>query len=168
VNRHGKGYGEGEIIKYALSHSRYLADSNAFIKCTGKLWVTNYEKCLSEWNGIFTANAHFSNVFNLRSTKIEYIDTRFYLVDKKFFLDNLLDAHFDYGFEKKISIETNFLTKVTSLNLKKYIFSIQPVIEGVGGGSGTYYKNNLKRRLKYKLKKFILKNSKRFQDLIYS
>ena len=166
VNEQGKGYGEGEIIKYALSHSHYLANSAAFVKCTGKLWVLNYKNCLHQWNGIFAANAEFSNVLNLRPTNIKYIDTRFYLVNKEFFIANLLDEHFVSSFEKDSSIENLFLRKINSLNLKKYIFSTAPVIEGVGGGSGTYYKNNFRRRLKSILKRFLLKKTNRFQDLI--
>lgn len=34
----GKGYGEGEIIRYALGNSRLLGEANCFYKITGKLY----------------------------------------------------------------------------------------------------------------------------------
>ena len=33
IKIHGKGYGEGEIIRYALQHSHMLLKSDVFIKC---------------------------------------------------------------------------------------------------------------------------------------
>src|SRR6267143_669388 len=34
VERHGKGFGEGEIIKYALRHSLFIKEADWFAKCT--------------------------------------------------------------------------------------------------------------------------------------
>jgi hypothetical protein len=34
----GKGYGEGEIVRHALGHSRFLRGSDSFYKITGKLY----------------------------------------------------------------------------------------------------------------------------------
>ena len=59
VKKHGKGYGEGEIIRYAIKHSKLMNDSEAFIKCTAKLWVANFDQCLSQWNNQFMCSAYF-------------------------------------------------------------------------------------------------------------
>jgi hypothetical protein len=167
VFKNGKGYGEGEIIKYALNNSKKLALHDVFIKCTGKLWVTNFEDCLKEWNGKFMADAHFSRVFHFRPAKIDCIDTRFYIVNKQFYIDNLLHLYLQTNFEKNCSIEHFFLKKIQDLKLNRYIFSKDPIVCGVGGGSGEYYKNNLRRSLKKKIKKFYLKKDKLFSRYIF-
>jgi len=167
VRKNGVGYGEGEIIKYALNHSKYLNNSDYIIKCTGKLWVSNIQDCLKEWHSDFMANAHFLNIFSLRPIKIDYIDTRFYIFNKKFYINNLLDSFKESGFGENKSIENIFLKVILGLNLKGFIFSTNPVIHGMSGASGTYYKNNLRRSIKNKLKKLILRGNGKFKDLIY-
>lgn len=159
VSEQGKGYGEGEILAFALAHSDLLTESDAFMKCTGKLWVTNYKDCLNEWNGIFSASAQFANIFNFKKPKLEQIDTRFYITDKEFFLTHLLDAHFESNFNAGSSIENLFLKSLNALKMQNYIFSMEPIICGMGGGSGKYYKNNLRRQLKGRLRRLIAKNS---------
>ena len=37
----GKGYGEGEIIEYAINHSQLLAKSKMLMKLTGRFYVKN-------------------------------------------------------------------------------------------------------------------------------
>ena len=86
VGLYGKGYGEGEIVKYALQNSVYLKESDFFAKCTAKLWVENFFECLKCWNGTFLCKGYFSNVFLLKKTQFSYVDTRFYLVNKSFYL----------------------------------------------------------------------------------
>jgi hypothetical protein len=167
VQRLGKGFGEGEIVKHALTHSQILRKSTAFAKCTGKLWVGNFRECLDQWNGIFIGDAFFSNIFNTLNTKIQYIDTRFYIVDKNFYLLYLVDAYIFTSFEENNSLENIFLKKLMSLNMKSFIFSINPIIQGMGGGSGTYYKNNLKRKIKNNLKRFILKKYSQYRPLFH-
>ncbi|HGC5044181.1 TPA: hypothetical protein ACIYP2_005853, partial [Escherichia coli] len=46
VKSYGKGYGEGEIIEYALMNSRYLSNAESFAKITSKLYVDNYKQCI--------------------------------------------------------------------------------------------------------------------------
>ena len=60
VAKHGKGYGEGEIIKYALAHSTFLNEADYFAKCTSKMWVNNFLECHNYWNGFFLADCDFA------------------------------------------------------------------------------------------------------------
>lgn len=168
IAKKGKGYGEGEIIKYALQNSKFIAESNVFIKCTGKLWVENFIECISQWNGKFMANVHFANIFNILPTEMEYIDTRFYVTEKQFYIDNLIDLYLETNFGKNGSIENFFLKKIQSLALNNYIYSIDPIICGVGGGSGQYYKHSLRKKIKGKLRKAYLRSNKFFQRFIFN
>ncbi len=165
VEVHGKGYGEGEIIRYAMAHSAFLKSTDWFVKCTGKLWVDNFSECLKEWNGLFLCKAYFSRVFSFRTTKLEYIDTRFYMVSKDFYLKYFADAHLKVGGTYGTSIEDNFREIVLRNNLQQVLFRSPPVVCGVGGGSGSYYKNTKVRRLKEVLRSRIVQSNRSFSAL---
>lgn len=159
---HGKGYGEGEIIKYALKNSKLIAKSNFFVKCTAKLWVDNYGDCLKEWNGKFIGKAYFSNVFSLKKAKLVYFDTRFYMVDKHIYESYFINAHLSVGGVEGINIEDKFLMVCLKEKLYPILFRQAPIIRGVGGATGKYYRNHLTRRVKENLRNFILRHSKKF------
>jgi hypothetical protein len=148
VQYHGKGYGEGEIIKYAIQNSTYLKQSDYFAKCTAKLWVENFNECINEWNGHFLCNANFSNVFSFRKTYFNHVDTRFYLVSRDFYLKIFLTAHLNLGGVTGIGIEDNFRDAILTNKMEGVIFHSPPVIAGVGGGTGKYYNIKLPKRIK--------------------
>jgi len=165
VERHGKGYGEGEIIKYALLNSAFLRDADWFAKCTAKLWVDNFLDCLREWNEFLLCRAYFADVFSFKKTKLEYIDTRFYLVRKSVYLKYFSAAHLKVGEAYGKSIEDNFLQIVLGNNLERVLFASPPVICGVGGGAGKYYKTGRVRRLKDSLRSKIAQSNPSFARL---
>lgn len=148
VGIYGKGYGEGEIVNYAIAHSAYLKESDYFAKCTAKLWVENFSDCLAGWNGSCLLKGYFADVFSLRPTRFDYIDTRFYLVSKAFYAKYLAATYLKVHSDRGISLEHCFRDAVLENGLSGVLFGVAPVICGVGGGSGTYYRNNLKRRIK--------------------
>lgn len=165
IKKHGKGYGEGEIIRYALEHSQFLKKTDWFVKCTAKLWVNNFMSCLKQWNGEFVCKAFFANVFSFKATSLEYIDTRFYISKKSFYLAHFSVAYKALGIDNGSSIEEEFLKVVRNLALKKYMFSNPPIISGVGGGSGKYYNTSSIRQFKEMLRtKLVMYNSK-FREL---
>ncbi len=161
----GKGYGEGEIIKYALEYSHTLKESDVFVKCTGKLWVANYFRCIKNFTGDFLCQAYFKDVFSVKQTSLKYIDTRFYVFKKDFYVKYFLNAHDDLSIESGYGIEESFTDIALKNSFKNILFDVTPRIFGVGGGSGTYYKNTHKRKLKDALKLYILKKSSSFRDL---
>lgn len=165
VKLHGKGYGEGEIVKYALLHSRFLNESEYFAKCTGKLWVENFHDCLQCWNGAFVCKGYFPHVFSFKKTEFEYVDTRFYLATKSFYLKNLDSAYLNIEEKVGHSLEHCFRDVIIKNKYKKILFNIPPVICGVGGGSGTYYKNSFKRRIKELIRLWLVKRNDSFKYL---
>ena len=54
IQQKGKGYGEGEIIQYALSHSVFLKTCHSFYKLTGRIVVKNMDQII---NTTFLDNA---------------------------------------------------------------------------------------------------------------
>lgn len=165
LQKHGKGYGEGEIIQHAIKKSSTLSEVDSFVKCTGKLWVPNYYECISQWKGKFLASAYFANVFSIKRTKIIYLDTRFYVTNKNYFLEHFGRAHLDLGGEHGLSIEDEYLAVLLKKNEKHFLFYRPPIICGVGGGSGKPYKSSLTRIMKDRLRNWIVKNNDNYRNL---
>jgi hypothetical protein len=165
VQFHGKGYGEGEIIKFAVQNSMFIKQADYFAKCTAKLWVENFHQCLKEWNGVFLCKATFSNVFSFRKTCFDHVDTRFYLVSKDFYWKHLSTAHLNLGHATGLSIEDNFRDVVLGQHLNKVIFCKPPVIAGVGGATGKYYNQRVSKRLKETLRSRLVQLNKSFKHL---
>lgn len=165
VQYHGKGYGEGEIIRHALQNSNYLKHAPFFAKCTAKLWVENFKECLDEWNGKFLCKGTFSNVFSFKKTRFDHIDTRFYLVSKDFYFKYLIDAHINLGGTTGLSIEDNFRDVVLLNKMEGVMFNTPPVIGGVGGGTGKYYNIKLSKLIKENIRLLLVKSSPLYKHL---
>lgn len=165
VGVYGKGYGEGEIVNDALKNSVYLNASDYFVKCIAKLWVETFLDCVREWTGTFLCKGYFADVFSFKRTRFEYIDTRFYLVSKSFYSKYLASAYLNVGGERGLSLEHCFRDVILENKFSKILFNVPPVIYGVGGGTGTYYKNNLKRKIKESIRLLIVKQNKSFNAL---
>lgn len=166
VSKLGRGYGEGEIVRHALNNSRFIAQAGGFAKCTSKLWVENYPECLANWNGSLRLKGVFLNVFSpWKTTKLAYIDTRFYMTSCDVYRRYLENAHLQIRKEQGHGLEECFLDVVQENGLEKMLWPIVPVIAGVGGGTGTYYKNPIKRRLKEKLRLKLVRINKQFSRL---
>lgn len=165
IEKHGKGFGEGEIIRYALMNSIFLKESDWFAKCTAKLWVDNFLACAKEWNEQFLCKAFFANTFSFKPTSLEYVDTRFYMITKDFYLRNFSNIYINLGLDDGSSIEGEFLKKLQELNLKNFLFRTSPVISGVGGGSGRYYNTSFLRRVKEVIRSKLVSRNSKFRDL---
>lgn len=165
IRLYGKGYGEGEIIHYALEHSKTLRESQWFAKCTAKLWVDNFLECVEEWNGDFLCQAFFSNIFSFKKSRLEYIDTRFYLANTNFYKKFFSRAHIGIGGVGGISIENKFLEISIEERLSGFLFKTAPIVCGVGGGSGKYYKDSKIRRLKERLRSWLISHNSKYETL---
>ncbi|MBV8887332.1 MAG: hypothetical protein JO235_25510 [Chroococcidiopsidaceae cyanobacterium CP_BM_RX_35] len=61
---YGKGWGEGEIIEYAINHSKILNKSTRFYKVTGRLFVENFTQ-------IHATYTKYPNLFRLKEYQEE-------------------------------------------------------------------------------------------------
>lgn len=166
VKELGRGFGEGEIVRYALAHSRLIAAAGCFAKCSSKLWVENFKTCKRQWNGKFLCKGVFLNVFSpFRSTEFSYIDTRFYMASTAFYRQYLEDAHLHIDRKRGRALENCFHDAVISYGIKKSLLRVPPVICGVGGGIGKYYKDSQKRRVKEVLRFWLVQKQASFADL---
>lgn len=151
VGRKGKGYGEGQIVSHALAHSRFLSTESVFAKCTGKLWVSNFRRCLRGFNGV----AAFDYAGWLQPTSI---DTRFYIVQKSFYLDVLSDAHVGVDDSRGIYLEHVFAQALAAKKLASYAMSPTPRIEGVSGSMGVAYETREMKAKCRDLRSWIARN----------
>lgn len=160
VRQFGRGYGEGEIVRYATKHSRFIAQAGCFSKCTSKLWVENYAECLAHWDGNMRFKGVFLNVFSpQRKTEFAYIDTRFYMVSCESYCRYFEDAHLKIRKDQGHGLEECFRDVVKEQALAHILLPTYPIIAGVGGGTGVRYRNPLKRRLKEKLRLLLVRVS---------
>jgi hypothetical protein len=166
VKKHGRGYGEGEIVRYAVKHSKFIATARSFAKCTSKLWVENYAQCLTSWNGSLLCKGVFLNVFSLfKRTTFSYIDTRFYIVSCRHYKKYFEDAHLQVDSNLGRSLEDCFFDIFLKYKIEKSLFKAPPIICGMGGGIGLYYKNSVKRKIKEKLRLRLVRMNKSFSYL---
>ena len=165
IMSYGRGYGEGEIVKYALKHSAFLAVSTSFAKCSSKLWVENYKTCLKEWRGDCLFSGVFENSFSFsKRTEMVQVDTRFYIVNSDFYWKNFMNAHHHIGESPGFGLEDSFFKTLQKIHQTGYLFSLSPIIRGVGGATGKYYKDNWLRIYKEKVRLEIIKQSSTFRE----
>jgi hypothetical protein len=168
IRRLGRGYGEGEIIHHALSHSKLITEAGCFAKCTSKLWVENFQQCTAEWNGNFLCKGVFLDAFSpFRKTIFSYIDTRFYIASVAFYLQNFKEAHKRVGMRngKFFSLEDCFHEIVLQQNISGILLNVSPIICGVGGGTGVHYKSTWLRRRKENLRLHLARMTPTFRRL---
>lgn len=134
--RYGKGYGEGEIMKYVLKNSSLINNYESFCKVTGKLFIKNSNKYLGFKKIDFAFDFSYNFLWN--KEKVDCVYTNFYYANLsmfKFFLeDEYLKVRDDEGF---------FLEHVYASALNKGVdiklMPILPIISGVSGSSGSSY-----------------------------
>lgn len=166
VKEFGRGYGEGEIVKYAINNSRVINRLGCFAKCTAKLWVENYSECLKYWNKIFICKGVFKNTLSpFKKTEMHYIDTRFYICDLNFYKSTFIDCH--RKIEKKIGrgLEECFQEESINSKISRFIMPIYPIINGIGGGTATHYQTKKIRKIKEDIKIFFAKRNKSLTSL---
>ncbi len=136
VARFGKGFGEGQIIMFALKKSQLLRQAPVFMKCTGKLWVENFHEVL--------ANIRRTNGFMIRwradehgQRKPFWVDTRFFVVEKTFFRKHLASAYRDVDIRAGHYIEHVYAERLGKISaVRKLRFVVKPEIHGVSGSTG--------------------------------
>jgi len=166
VRQFGRGYGEGEIVRFALQNSFFIKKAGCFAKCSSKLWVHNYYDYIASWNGYLLCKGVFKNIFSLRSrAKLSYIDTRFYVASRDAYEKYFLNVHFNIDVQKGYGLEDCFFDAFKSHGIMHALSPVSPIINGVGGGTGMYYKNTKLRILKDKFKLNWVRHKSVFEHL---
>lgn len=163
VQQHGRGYGEGEIVRFAIENSTLIQSAQCFAKCTSKLWVENFAHCIQQWNGHLLMKGVFDHAFSpTKSAQLSYIDTRFYVMGVDEYKRWFQHAHHTIRTHEGYGLEESFRDAFLSNKLQNCLMATPPVICGVGGGTGVYYKNSPLRKLKEKWRYARLKRTPLF------
>jgi hypothetical protein len=91
VRQRGKGFGEGELLSFALKNSQFLRSETHFFKCTGKLFCRN----LPEIRGMIEhnrVNHIFWKMLNFESHRT-FTDTRIFYSTRDFVAEFLIPAY---------------------------------------------------------------------------
>ena len=152
VSAYGKGYGEGEIIQYALAQSEYLKHSDYFVKCTSKLWVNNFPVIFKHWNNIFQCQFGLVSPKTFKNAIPHFLDTRFYIANKNYYIEHFGNAYKNVRDQDGYYLEHCFRDVVVNnkLQASSILFPTPPRLEGVSGTSGETYRaaNPIKARFK--------------------
>lgn len=142
VVKQGKGFGEGEIIKYIFENSMIIKKCRMFVKVTGRLIVKNIDTVIN-----FTTNDFFYCDFQ---QNIVY--THFYVMPidmyKLYFMNaynyvNDRDGHFLEHCFYNVRINNSIQTKQ---------FIIYPNITGISGSTGERYDISVLKRIMRSIK----------------
>lgn len=133
----GKGYGECEIIQYAMDHSKKIRSNNnqQIVKITGRLIVKNIKAICRLHTSIFPKQTVFCSM----NSDLSFPDSRFIIAPSAFFYSFIqrkekINDFKGYYFE-------HALCDILKEN-KEYSFSpffIYPQIKGMSGSTGELY-----------------------------
>lgn len=136
-DKFGKGYGEGEIIKYAVENSKYIKKNSCFYKITGKLWISNINQIICDDD-----LSHFMRYCD----RVGKVDTKFYKLMLRDYNKGLMDAFYQVNDNKKEFLEKVYYDTMRKNNIKYKSFSVLPIVEGVSGTTGKEYKHMSNKR----------------------
>ena len=130
----GKGFAEGQLIKFAIKNSRILKNVEAFYKCTGKLYCCNF-KSIDQ----LIKSHSIKNIF-WGSDNPAFIDPRFFYITKDFFLNQVYSSY-QKAYDSKNQIIEEVLFQDLIKNLVPH-HSMMPILSGFSGGTGLHYLDN--------------------------
>lgn len=143
IEKQGKGYGEGEIIAYALEHSKHLPPEASFYKLTGRIQVKNLKQIVERHEK--------DELLFIRAQRNKPIaDTRLFKCSVSFYRRYLLNGYLEVD-----DLKGHYLEKIYFQRLKTATpvkpFSVFPKFSGVSGSTNDTYDLPLKEYLKYSL-----------------
>lgn len=141
----GKGFGEIEIINYAIAHSKLLSEKKLIFKVTGRLIIKNV-------NWFIRLGKPSVNYFMGREDA--FVDTRCYCISRETF-----EKYFSQSGERVddthgVFLEHVFYKIISEENVEYRLFPIEPEFSGVSGSKGysydsPHYKNVTKSIIAY-------------------
>lgn len=129
----GKGYGEGEIIEYAINNSKLIKKTGTFLKVTGRLKVLNLDALaigMSEEKNYF-----IRDIYN----GWDGIDTRLFFCQVDFYLKCFKEKYTRVDDSSGYTLERVFYNQLRGKhNFRSFRF--YPHIEGMSAGNGIDYR----------------------------
>jgi hypothetical protein len=143
IEKQGKGYGEGEIIDYALRHSKWLNDQVAFYKLTGRIQVKNLKH-------IVKRHERDDVLFIRAQRNKEIVDTRLFKCTVDFYTNYLHCAYTEVNDHSGDYLEKIFFKRLKKVN-NISPFRVFPRFSGVSGSTKDIYDLPVKEFMKYSI-----------------
>ncbi len=141
--RHGKGYGEGEIMKDVLENSKLARNDDYLIKITGRLIVNNIADIVKK---VDRRRIYF-NIPNIHRKDI--YDTRLYAMPISVFKGYFIEEYCKVDDDRGYILECVYRDAVLSNKLTSHNFPCYPRIVGQSGsGGGRYEYTEWKSRIR--------------------
>lgn len=136
----GKGYGEIEIINYAIANSTIISKSEILFKVTGRLMIKNI-------NWFIRLGKGDRNYFLLRDN--EFVDTRCYCIRKADYIKYFSHVGKLVDDRNGLFLEHVFYKTIKNNIIDYKLFPIEPEFSGMSGSNGysydsPHYKNVIK------------------------
>lgn len=131
VECYGKGFGEGEILKYVLENSKLLENETYFYKVTGRLIIRNIRRLVK--------NNNEKALFNRNLYAYKSLDTRFWGIRKIDYVQCLLESHMRVNDEQGKYLEMCYKRDMEETGIPYRSFYKFPVIDGYSGTVGKKY-----------------------------
>ena len=142
----GKGYGEAEIIDYALQHSSFIQDNCIIIKITGRLIINNIRQIINSQ----TSKHDF--VTCLFHSDLKFADSRIFCGTVPFYKEFLINKE-KMNDGKGVFFEHVLASAVLESSFRFIPFVQEPLITGISGTTGESYQEttpNKKKTVLYK------------------
>lgn len=148
----GKGYGEGEILKYAMQNSKIIMDCEIIIKITGRMIVKNI-------NSILFLMHYGENYFYpvVEEGGKPFVCTKIFIVKKGVFSNSFVDSFIDVKDDCHNYIEHVYAKVILNSQCSYKILPLNPMILGMSGTTGEMYKPSLIKQLWYDFRMHIFK-----------
>lgn len=142
----GKGYGEGEILDYAVHNSQLVSESDVLIKITGRLKPLNI-------SSILQLSRRRYSYFEMHDG---YVDSRCYIVKKEDYIKYLLGVN-----DKVDDYRGYYIEHVLYDEIQKYPKRFHPLpfalnISGMSGSMGVEYKDGVMLHIAKDIKRIVL------------
>lgn len=148
----GKGYGEGEIIEYAMKNSKLLHASDVMLKITGRMSIRNIDRIIKLAN---VKRNYFYPV--VQEGGKPFVCTKMFIVQKPVFKRFFVDEY-----NKVNDMEHNYIEHVYGGIIKNNKFSVSiiplnPMIYGVSGTTGEVYSPKMYKQVWYTIRMHIFR-----------
>lgn len=148
----GKGYGEGELLGYALEHSKIIANCDSIIKVTGRLIVKNINRIMR----LTRRGRAYMYPITKKDGK-PYVCTKFFVMPKRIYAEYFKDAYTAVDDLNLNYIEHIFADVIQKHALHVKLLPLNPDIAGMSGTSGEVYHNTRIRQMWYTIRMHLFK-----------
>jgi len=135
VKLKGKGFGEGELLSFALENSKMLKNESNFFKCTGKIFCRNFDKILQLIESNSINNLYWRHLGEGDGLQ-QWVDLRFFYTEMNFCKEVLIPAYMLADDHKAAAEYFAYISLTKNLLSAK---SLRPHLSGFAGGTGKPY-----------------------------